>query len=54
MSNMPEEKEIAIPAWIKTQSSGGLQPTPEMGLDLRVWDLCIDYSRFIKKQINKT
>ena len=27
-----------------------LQPTPEMGLDLRVWDLCIDYSRFIKKQ----
>ena len=23
MSNMPEEKEITIPAWIKTQSSGG-------------------------------
>ena len=23
MSNMPEEKEITIPAWVKTQSSGG-------------------------------
>ena len=23
MSNMPEEKEITIPAWIKTLSSGG-------------------------------
>ena len=30
-----------------------LQPTPEMGQDLRVWDLCIDYSRFIKNKKTK-